>query len=156
MWNGVNCEPFPSVSAGLMPPLPHCFLLINSCMSQIDTVCIKVPGLHEYTHMDGHKAHCLMRCWLQCENQNIWLLFGQVLLNQPLSMRALWPWVYWPLFKIGRQCMIQVLKVVCHYYVLVWCLPSGERAAIQPLGGRRPCCGRKPHRWSHSAGKPHW
>ena len=65
MWNGVNCEPFPSVSAGLMPPLPHCFLLINSCMSQIDTVCIKVPGLHEYTHMDGHKAHCLMRCWLQ-------------------------------------------------------------------------------------------
>jgi len=22
---------------------------------------VMVPGLHEYTHMDGHKAHCLMR-----------------------------------------------------------------------------------------------
>ena len=53
------------------PPAPAFFLLYEQyCMSQIDTVC-KVPGLHEYTHMDGHKAHCLMRCQLQLEYQII-------------------------------------------------------------------------------------
>ena len=52
---------FPSNSAGLMPsPLLSFDLWRVLHVTNQYSVC-KVPGLHEYTHMDGHKAHCLMR-----------------------------------------------------------------------------------------------
>ena len=56
-------SPYPLSSSSIKRSCPLLsFDSLSNVILSINTTSTKVPGLHEYTHMDGHKAHCLMRC----------------------------------------------------------------------------------------------